>query len=181
MAQHTLDTIKKMEEQFVDRIAENMRTYGVSTTVGRVLGIIYMNRKPMTLEALSDETGMSKTRMSQVVREMLSLNVAHKVFEKGVRKDLYDVEKDYYQTFISIFVANWQAVIAKNRAVGKRIQNEVKRFMEAEADNLSADEMEQLNHLLKETEQWLHYYKWLDDLVDFFESGDVFHHVPKPD
>ena len=88
MAQHTLDTIKKMEEQFVDRIAENMRTYGVSTTVGRVLGIIYMNRKPMTLEALSDETGMSKTRMSQVVREMLSLNVAHKVFEKGVRKDL---------------------------------------------------------------------------------------------
>lgn len=76
----------------------------------------------MTLEALSDETGMSKTRMSQVVREMLSLNVAHKVFEKGVRKDLYDVEKDYYQTFISIFVANWQAVIAKTEQLEKEFK-----------------------------------------------------------
>ncbi len=60
-----------------------------------------MNRKPMTLNELSEATGMSKTRMSQVVREMTDANLAEKVFEKGVRKDLYDVERDYYQTFIS--------------------------------------------------------------------------------
>lgn len=40
------------------------------STVGRVLGIIYMNRKPMTLTELSEAAGMSKTRMSQVVRDM---------------------------------------------------------------------------------------------------------------
>ncbi len=99
-----------------------MNTYGISSTVGRVLGIIYMNRKPMTLNELSEETGMSKTRMSQVVREMLDLNIAEKVFEKGVRKDLYDVEQDYYQTFISLFTANWSKVVKKNRMIGKKIR-----------------------------------------------------------
>ncbi|WP_222430681.1 GbsR/MarR family transcriptional regulator, partial [Bacillus paralicheniformis] len=106
MEENALKAIKQAEEHFIEKIAENMNTYGISSTVGRVLGIIYMNRKPMTLNELSEETGMSKTRMSQVVREMLDLNIAEKVFEKGVRKDLYDVEQDYYQTFISLFTAN---------------------------------------------------------------------------
>ena len=78
-----------------------------------MLGIIYMNRKPMTLNELSEATGMSKTRMSQVVREMTDANLAEKVFEKGVRKDLYDVERDYYQTFISLFTANWTTVSSR--------------------------------------------------------------------
>lgn len=59
-----------------------MRTFGVSETIGRVLGVIYMNREPMTLDQLSEATGMSKMRMSQVVREMIELNIAEKVFKK---------------------------------------------------------------------------------------------------
>src|SRR6478752_4753699 len=98
--------LQKIEEQYIEGIADNMRTYGVSATVGRVLGVIYTNRRPMTLEELSAETGMSKTRMSQVVREMIDLNIASKAYEKGVRKDLYNVETDYYQTFISLFTSN---------------------------------------------------------------------------
>ncbi len=64
------------------KIADNMRTFGVSETIGRVLGVIYMNREPMTLDQLSEATGMSKMRMSQVVREMIELNIAEKVFKK---------------------------------------------------------------------------------------------------
>ena len=43
------------------------------------------------------------------------------------------------------------------------------------------EEMEQkINHLLKETKEWLDYYQWLANLVDFFDSGEIFKHVPKP-
>ena len=63
-----------------------MHTFGMPATVGRILGIIYMNRKPMTLTELSEATGMSKTRMSQAVREMLDVNLAEKVFEKASAK-----------------------------------------------------------------------------------------------
>ncbi|WP_059103637.1 GbsR/MarR family transcriptional regulator [Shouchella shacheensis] len=174
------DEISKIEEQFIERIADNMRTYGVSTTVGRVLGIIYTKRRPMTLEELSEDTGMSKTRMSQVVREMVSLNVADKVYEKGVRKDLYNVEQDYYQTFISIFSANWQAVVTKNKAVGKKLRSEIHQFLKDEQHRLTTEETEKLHSLLRESNNWLDYYEWIDRVIDFFESGDVFTHIPKP-
>ncbi len=39
-----LDEIQHAEEQFVERIADNMNTFGVSSTLGRVLGTIYINR-----------------------------------------------------------------------------------------------------------------------------------------
>ncbi|WP_146908448.1 GbsR/MarR family transcriptional regulator, partial [Bacillus paralicheniformis] len=167
MEENALKAIKQAEEHFIEKIAENMNTYGISSTVGRVLGIIYMNRKPMTLNELSEETGMSKTRMSQVVREMLDLNIAEKVFEKGVRKDLYDVEQDYYQTFISLFTANWSKVVKKNRMIGKKIRKELLEALEEEG--LSPETEAKINELLAETKQWIDYCEWLDNLIAFLE------------
>ncbi|MDN4073897.1 GbsR/MarR family transcriptional regulator [Fictibacillus terranigra] len=178
MVEQPFVKIKHVEDQLVEKIADNMHTYGVSTTVGRVLGIIYMNRKAMTLDELSEATGMSKTRMSQVVREMVDLNIAEKVFEKGIRKDLYNVEQDYYQTFISLFTSNWQKAINKNKMFEKKLSAELKNILES--DTLSEEMELKVNDLLKETKEWLDYYQWLSRLVDFFESGEIFMHVPKP-
>ncbi|MBS4192418.1 GbsR/MarR family transcriptional regulator [Bacillus sp. FJAT-49705] len=179
MDEQPLEKLKQIEEQFVEKIADNMHTYGVSTTVGRVLGIIYMNRRPMTLDELSQETGMSKTRMSQVVREMVDLNIAEKVFEKGTRKDLYNVEHDYYQTFVSLFTSTWQKAIQKNKMFEKKMSAELQVIMENRTMN---EEMEQkINVMLKETREWLDYYQWLARLVDFFDSGEIFKHIPKPE
>lgn len=178
MEEETLLKIKHIEDQFIEKIAENMHSYGISSTVGRVLGIIYMNRKPMTLDELSEATGMSKTRMSQVVREMVDLNIAEKVFEKGVRKDLYNVEQDYYQTFISLFTSNWRKAINKNKVFEKKLSAELSRILDH--DEIDEETEQTLNELLKETKVWLDYYHWLSRLVEFFDSGEVFKHVPKP-
>ncbi|MDF9782191.1 DNA-binding transcriptional regulator GbsR (MarR family) [Bacillus velezensis] len=78
MEKDPLHVIEQAEDHLIERIAENMHTFGMPATVGRILGIIYMNRKPMTLTELSEATGMSKTRMSQAVREMLDVNLAEK-------------------------------------------------------------------------------------------------------
>jgi len=171
-----LERIEHTEEQFIEKIADNMRTFGVSTTVGRVLGIIYMNRAPMTLDQLSEKTGMSKTRMSQVIREMLQLNIAEKVFQKGVRKDLYNVENNYHQTFISLFTSNWREAINKSKLFEKRVRRELAEL--SDDASLNEEEEQKLNELLEETQLWLAYYDWLSRLVEFLESGEVFEHVP---
>lgn len=169
--------VTQIESQFIKKISDNMHTFGVSTTVGRVLGIIYMNREPMTLDELSLETGLSKTRMSQVIREMLRLNIAEKVFQKGVRKDLYQVENGYYQTFISLFTTNWREAINKSRLFERKIQSELESMNKNKG--LHKEEEQKLNELLKEMKLWLEYYDWLNRLVDFFESGEAFKHIPK--
>ncbi|WP_062350226.1 GbsR/MarR family transcriptional regulator [Bacillus kwashiorkori] len=167
----------KIEERFIDNIAENMRPLGIPTTVGRVLGIIQMNRAPMTLNELSEATGMSKTRMSQVVREMVEHNIAYKVYEKGVRKDIYDVEQDYYETFISILTTNWENIIKKNRRSGKLFQEEL--YLILGQEDLDESLKEKAKVLLAEIEKWLNYYDWLDRFVNFLDSDEIFKYVPR--
>lgn len=169
--------IEDAKAQFVEKIADNMHTFGVTETVGRVLGIIYMNREPMTLDELSEATGMTKMRMSQVVREMIDLNIAEKVFKKGVRKDLIRVEDDYYQTFISLFTSNWRRAINKSRLFEQNLRRKLEPLHEKEFPNKDLEQ--EINELLKETKIWLDYYDWINRLIDFFESGEIFKHVPK--
>src|SRR5699024_11231405 len=78
------------------------------------------NKEPMTLDEIAQETGMSKTRMSQLVREMIDMNIAERVFKKGVRKDLYTVEEDYYDTCISLFTSTFQQHITRSRHFEKK-------------------------------------------------------------
>lgn len=164
--------LEESQYQFVEKIADNMQTFGVSETIGRVLGTIYMNREPMTLDELSEATGMSKMRMSQVVREMIELNIAEKVFRKGVRKDLIKVEDDYYQTFISLFTSNWRKAVTKSRSFERKMRKEIEMLNIEDLDD------GEKNELTEEINQWSDYYDWINRLIDFFESGEVFEHVP---
>src|SRR5699024_3772285 len=128
---------------------------------------------PMTLDELSDATGMSKMRMSQVVREMVELGIADKVRRKGDRKDYIQVENDYYQTFISLFTSNWQREVRKSRAFGQRVtkdnhQTEVSKYSQQEKEGLG-----------QEREEWENYYEWIDLVVEFFEAEEIFIYVHK--
>ncbi|GAB2542830.1 GbsR/MarR family transcriptional regulator [Gracilibacillus alcaliphilus] len=171
------EMITDVETQFIEKITDNMNGFGAPTSVGRVLGIIYMNREPMTLDELAAETGMSKTRMSQVVREMIDMNIAERVFKKGIRKDLYQVETDYYETFISLFTSTWRKAINRNRQFEKRLTKSIDQLMNN--DELTDENEQKINELLAELHQWKEYYDWIRRVNDFFESGEIFKHVPK--
>lgn len=173
-----LQEIKSCEDLLTDRIADNMETFGVSSTVGRLLGIIYMNREAMTLDSLADETGMSKTRMSQVMRQMISLNIAEKEYVKGSRKDHYNVERDYAQTFISLFTSNWSEVVKRNTSLERRLREQI-RHLETYLTEDSSEEVKiRMERLQQELDEWNTYYNWINNLVAFFESGEIFKHVP---
>lgn len=175
--------LEEAEHQIVEKIADNMRTFGISETVGRVLGIIYMNREPMTLDQLSEATGMSKMRMSQVVREMIELNIAEKVFKKGVRKDLIKVERDYYQTFIALFTSGWRKSVNKGRMFEQHLHQHLQSInenkKELKENKLDESLKEKIDELNGENELWSAYYNWISRLIEFFESGEIFKHVPK--
>jgi len=177
MEEKTLDKVVRAKEQYIEKIADHIRAFGIPPTVGRVLGIIYINHRPMTLDELSQATGMSKTRMSQVVREMVDMNIAEKVFEKGVRKDLYNVGLDFYDTFVTIFTSNLQKIIHRNKFFEKKFARELAELKDNE--ELPPEMEKQLNHFLNELFNLAEYYDWLSRLVDFFESGKIFEYVPK--
>lgn len=168
--------LANIEQQFIELIAENMCAYGLPGTVGRVLGIIAMNQEPMTLNDLAETTGMSKTRMSQVVRKLVDYDIAYKIYKKGIRKDLYDVEHDHYQIFISLFSSTWQKAITKYRRFGHKIYRELQDLQSNEQTN--EKETAKIEELLQEIRNWLNFNEWLQQLIIFMDSGEVFQYVP---
>ncbi|MBP1930980.1 GbsR/MarR family transcriptional regulator [Ammoniphilus resinae] len=171
------ERLENIHHRIIEQIATNMRLYGVPETVGRLMGAMYYHRKPMTLDDMSETVGMSKTRMSQAVRELMDHKLAEKVYEKGLRKDLYDVEQDYYQTFISLFSSNWHKGISMNRVFLQKVRKELKEIM----DDAQSDEQtrEKAKEYFDDSTHSLNFYNWLSRLVEYFESQEVFNHVPK--
>ena len=171
------EKLEMIQHRVIKQIAENMKSYGLPETIGLVLGTIYYEERPMNLDELAEQTGMSKTRMSQVLREMVHLNIAEKVYIKGTRKDYYTVEKDYYQTFISLSTSNWKEVVSRNTNLENKIIQEVNSILEDE--NATAEEKATAKKHLDEAQVILDYYDWVKRLIEFFESNEVFKYVPK--
>ncbi|WP_090084377.1 GbsR/MarR family transcriptional regulator [Lentibacillus persicus] len=170
--------LDKVHNKIVQQISENMKSYGYQGTIGQVIAAIYYHNDSMSLDELAEHTGMSKTRMSQVLREMAHLNIAEKVYVKGTRKDYYTVEADYYRMFISLFTSNWREVVMRNKKIDEEIMAELNDIITDE--NANEEEIQKAKAYLEDTKESVAFFDWVDKLVTFFDTKEVFEHIPKP-
>lgn len=171
------DKLEKARERVIDAISQNMNLYGVTPSIGRLWGLMYFHDEPMTLDEMKLELGMSKTSMSTSVRNLLELKMVDKVWKKGQRKDFYEVEEDWYQTFIDFFTIKWRSGISMNVTAIEKSLAELNILIQ---DESVRDEIKEAakGDIVKLTDA-LEYYFWLNRLVDSFESHEIFTFIPK--
>ncbi len=99
----SIEAIKHEEtiEKFIQVIAKNMNLYGITSSVGRLYGVLYFSDEPMTLDDMRNALEMSKTSMSTGVRTLSDMKMVESTFRRGIRKDLYQSEEDWYKSFTS--------------------------------------------------------------------------------
>lgn len=165
------------KERVIDTIAHNMNLYGITDSVGRLFGLLFFSNNPMTLDEMKDELGMSKTSMSTSVRSLMDLKMVDKVWKKGVRKDLYQAEEDWYQTFIDLFSIRWRAAISMNVSSIEKSLKELKSLVEQ--DEVENEIRIEAENIIEKLYSCLEYYRWLNRLVDSFESQEIFKFIPK--
>ncbi|WP_010269254.1 GbsR/MarR family transcriptional regulator [Paenibacillus senegalensis] len=169
--------IDKARERVIESVGNNMDLYGVTLSTGHLYGMLMFKNKPMTLDEMGQEMGMSKTSMSTGVRTLLDLKMVKKVWGKGSRKDLYEVERDWYQNFADYFVIKWRMALEINLQALNRSLKELKAL----ADKHPDDELlqETIRGDVEKMEEAVSYYDWLDRLIDTLENGKIFELVPK--
>lgn len=177
LTEENKEHLEVIQERIIDQIAYNMKLYGMSPTVGRLMATIHYNQKPMTLDEMSEELGMSKMSMSNAVRELMDLGVAEKVYKKDTRKDLYIVEQDYFQFFISLFCATWRKTVTTKRATRMKTSNELEAILHDE--NETEETKEEARRIIKENNKAIEYFDWLSRLIEHFESHEIFESVPR--
>lgn len=172
-----IEKLERSRTRVIDAIAQNMNLYGVTPSIGRLYGLLFFSDEPMTLDKMKEELGMSKTSMSTSVRSLLDLNMVDKVWVKGVRKDLYSIEEDWYQSFFDFFSLKWRTGISENITAIEKSMKELKELINNEE---TSEEVKELaNTDILKLQESLDYYDWLNRLVDSFETKEIFNFIPK--
>ncbi|WP_091499562.1 GbsR/MarR family transcriptional regulator [Amphibacillus marinus] len=170
--QHYEETIDK----FVQVIAKNMNLYGITPSVGRLYGKLYFNNEPMTLDDMRDALEMSKTSMSTGVRALAEMRMVEPAFKKGVRKDLYQAQEDWYKSFSSLFGNRWRHHTEKNSEEAKEAIVELEKLFQVTNDQVLK---EKIQYDIERLHYAQNYYSWLMRFIQVVESGEIFNYVPK--
>lgn len=169
--------IEKSRQRVMDSIGTNMDLYGVTMSIGHLYGNMYFHNGPVTLDEMGQEMGMSKTSMSTGMRALVDLKMINKVWGKGSRKDLYEVERDWHQNFVDFFSIKWRKSMEMNINSLHKSLTELRKLQEQNCDN------EQLiTYVEMDIERMTHavqYYKWLGQFIDALETGKIFDWIPK--
>ncbi|GAA0136773.1 transcriptional regulator GbsR [Paenibacillus sp. YSY-4.3] len=168
--------IMKVRKRVIEAIGRNMDLYGISLSTGHLYGLLFFADKPMTLDEMGLEMKMSKTSMSTGVRTLLDLKMVNKVWEKGSRKDLYEVEYDWHQTFTDYFAIKWRKAVESNILILRRSIEEMNKWLATEPEGAIATILQED---CKKMIDAVKYYEWLDRLIDALESGEIYQLVPK--
>ena len=173
----TNEKLLKARERFIDSMAQNMSLYGITPSVGRLYGLLYFSEKPMTLDEMKEELGMSKTSMSTSVRQLQEMQMVDKVWKKGDRKDYYKSNDDWFKSFVGLFSIKWRAGIQTNIAMIDKSLVELEEIIE---DPTTPDHTKSAAKVDIEKLQYaIEYYDWLNRLVDDLESNKIFDYIPK--
>ncbi|MCO7175187.1 GbsR/MarR family transcriptional regulator [Sporolactobacillus kofuensis] len=169
--------IENTRERVIEAISQNMFLYGVTPSIGRLYGTLYFKDQPMTLDDMKEELKMSKTSMSTSVRTLSELNMVERVWRKGVRRDLYEAKKDWYQIFTDYFSNQWRKVTAINVKAVKQSLKELNKLKENE--DLTEEEAQVIQADIDKYHYVLDYYDWLSQFLDLLESDEIFKIVEK--
>lgn len=163
-------------EKFIQVIAKNMNLYGITSSVGRLYGVLYFSDEPMTLDGMRDALKMSKTSMSTGVRALSDMKMVESTFRRGERKDLYQSEEDWYKSFTSLFGNRWRHHTETNIEEADETILELQKIAEKTSDQTLRDK------ILRDIERLRYakdYYKWLMRFIQVVESGEIFEYIPK--
>ncbi|WPP40391.1 GbsR/MarR family transcriptional regulator [Paenibacillus hunanensis] len=174
--ENQIEIVQKLRKRVIEVIGRNMDLYGISHSTGHLYGLLFFADHPMTLDDMGREMAMSKTSMSTGVRNLLDLHMVNKVWEKGSRKDLYEVEYDWYQTFTDFFVIKWRKAVESNLLILRKSVKEIDKLIASEEQSLIRDVLLRDKEKMQES---IKYYIWLDRLIDTMEDGTIFDLVPR--
>nr|WP_090886783.1 GbsR/MarR family transcriptional regulator [Evansella caseinilytica] len=167
---------EETKDQFIQSIAKNMALYGITPSVGRLYGSLYFSNEPMTLDDMQHALGMSKTSMSTGVRSLLDMKMVEPVFRRGVRKDLYRTEQDWFKSFTALFSRQWKKAAESNIEEAEEAKLELESILAATVD-------EELKRCIEKDLARLayaqNYYEWLLRFVAAVETGKIYELVPK--
>ena len=92
----------KAKQQFIDLIAENVRTNGLDELSASIIGILYVEPKEIALDELAERTGYSLSAISTGMKLLENWGFIKRIRKPKSRKIYFYMEKDLMEVSMRI-------------------------------------------------------------------------------
>src|ERR1700758_3125953 len=86
---------RKGEQQFVEDVARLLTPWGVPPAAARLYGYLLLCPRPVSLDQITEDLGISKSSASVAARLLESYTLARRHSEPGTKRALYAAADDY--------------------------------------------------------------------------------------
>ncbi len=161
-----LDLARDRFIESAGKISANMLGM-VSKVGGQIYALLFLARKPMSLDEIGQTLKLSKGNISVNIRMLEDYGLARKVWVKGTRKDYYEVARDYPKKFLKDFFDRVRSGIEDSLRVINRCRTE---FEKAEK-HCKADQLEDARFMVSQLHLLDAFYQAASRIFEDFYKG----------
>jgi DNA-binding transcriptional regulator GbsR (MarR family) len=77
--------------EMIDLSARLCQLFGMPKSTGQVYGLLYLSSKPLSLDDIVEQLGISKASASLATRQLLNWGAIRQIMVLGQRRDFYEV------------------------------------------------------------------------------------------
>ena len=135
--------------KFVEAGGHTTQSFGLGRMLGQMYALLYLSPRPMCLDEIAAELGISKASVSTTIRQLERWTAVKRVWVKGDRRDYYEAETDFQAVLKHGLLATLRK---KLDTAGTQIQVVEDCLMEASAQKNGNDD-ESLEVVVSRLEQ----------------------------
>ncbi len=85
-----------LKQEFIQDYGEGYHHFGLPRLMGRIVGLLLFEGKPLTLDYITSELNVSKGPVSQIARRLREHALIQRKWIPGDRKDYYETVDDIF-------------------------------------------------------------------------------------
>lgn len=128
--------LETARNRFIEGVSRMGDDFGLNRFVLQLYALLYLADKPLSLDEIAEELGVSKGNVSVNIRELEKWGAVRNIWIKGSRKDYYEAEPDIKKVFLN----KVKSAIEKKLAEVSNLTAEFKEAAQSGNGSLSDEE-----------------------------------------
>lgn len=97
-----ISQIESAREVAIEVLGQLAEFWGFTRTMGRVFGLLYLSKDPLSQAEFSEQLGISAASVSLSINGLVRWGAVRKAIVSGSRKNLYEAETDFKKIVTSV-------------------------------------------------------------------------------
>jgi DNA-binding transcriptional regulator GbsR (MarR family) len=143
--------LTRVEDQFVDQWDTMSRLWGISSTMARIHGLLYITGAALSMDDIMDRLAISRGNVSMNLSKLVEWGLIRRVHKRGDRRDYYESLTDVWEMFTIVANQRKRREIDPILTTLRRCRDELspESLGEQAQEPAAQDRFRRVNELLK--------------------------------